>query len=474
MKNICIVGGGTAGLISALILKQSLNVDITIIKSDKIGIIGVGEGSENKFTQFLKFCNIDKEEIIKETGATLKYGILFKDWTDRDFIHEVSPQIFDIRKEQYLAGFGYAITNNLEQSKYTQIDQLKDNKVVHQYISDQFHFNTFKLNNYLIKKCKERNISIIEDEITSIEVKNKNIVSLNKKYKFNFYIDATGFKKLLIKKLGGKWISYSQYLPMNEAIAFPTKATSKYPAYTLARAMKAGWMWRIPVQGRWGNGYVFDNKYINAQQAKQEVEEYLGYKVEIGKNIKFDAGAMDKTWIGNCVAMGLSANFIEPLEASSIGSCIQQSFLLINHLPNYNSTAIKDYNESCTALFENIRDFVLMHYLCGKKDSPFWQDLSIKIPNNLKVNLKKWKDRLPVFEDFKNNYILFYETNFAVFLKELKLMQINKIKEEYRAKIKEIDQKDIEKFYKIFYNHRQNLIDHKKYIKDINEKTFGT
>ena len=130
--------------------------------------------------------------------------------------------------------------------------------------------------------------------------------------------------------------------------------------------------------------------------------------------------------------------------------------------------------EPWTALFENIRDFVLMHYLCGKKDSPFWKDLSIKIPNNLKVNLKKWKDRLPVFEDFKNNYILFYETNFAVFLKELKLMQINKIKEEYRAKIKEIDQKDIEKFYKIFYNHRQNLIDHKKYIKDINEKTFGT
>ena len=278
MKNICIVGAGTAGLVSALMLKQSLNVNITIIKSDKIGIIGVGEGSENKFTQFLKFCNIDKEEIIKETGATLKYGILFKNWTDKDFIHEVSPEIFNIKKEQYLAGFGYA--------KYTQINQLKDNKVVHQYISDQFHFNTFKLNNYLIKKCRERNIDIIEDEVTSIEIKNKNIISLNKKYKFNFYIDATGFKKLLIKKLGGKWKSYSKYLPMNEAIAFATKTTSRYPAYTLARAMKAGWMWRIPVQDRWGNGYVFDNRYINAQQAKQEVEEYLGYEIEILNALK--------------------------------------------------------------------------------------------------------------------------------------------------------------------------------------------
>ena len=107
--------------------------------------------------------------------------------------------------------------------------------------------------------------------------------------------------------------------------------------------------------------------------------------------------------------------------------------------------------------------------MCGKKDSRFWKSLSIKIPNDLKLNLKKWKDRLPVSEDFKSNYILFYETNFAVFLKELNLMKTNKIKQEYKAKIKKIDQKTIENFYKIFYKHKQNLIDHKKYIKEINE-----
>jgi len=469
MKNICIVGAGTAGLISALIFKQSLNVNITVIKSNKIGIIGVGEGSENKFTQFLKFCNISKEEIIKETGATLKYGILFEGWTNKDYLHEVSPKIFNVKKEQYLAAFGYAITNNLSVDKYTQLSQLKNNKVVNKYISDQFHFNTFKLNDYLIKKCKERNIKIIDDEITNIQIKNKKIISLNKKYKFDFYIDATGFKKLLIKKLGGKWDSYSKYLPMNEAIAFPTKGTKEYPAYTLAKAMNAGWMWRIPVQDRWGNGYVFDNRYINAEQAKQEVEKYLGYKIEIGKNIKFNAGAIDKPWIGNCVAIGLSANFIEPLEASSIGSCIQQSFLLINYLPNYNSTAIKQYNKSCTALFENIRDFVLIHYLCNKKDSRFWKNLKIKIPKSLKTNLQKWKQRLPIEEDFKSSYILFYETNFALILKELNLIKLNEVKKEYKTKIQDADEKAIENYYKIFYKYRQDLINHKKYIKEINE-----
>jgi tryptophan halogenase len=469
MKNICIVGAGTAGLISSLIIKQALNVKVTVIKSDKIGIIGVGEGSENKFTQFLKFCNINKEEIIKETGATLKYGILFEGWTNKDFIHEVSPKIFDVKKQQYLAAFGYAINNNLSTDKYTQLNELKNNKVVHKYISDQFHFDTFKLNSYLINKCKERNIEIIEDEVSSIQIKNNKIFSLNKKYKFDFFIDATGFKKLLMNKLGGKWNSYSKYLPMNEAIAFPTKDTKDYPAYTLAKAMSAGWMWRIPVQDRWGNGYVFDNRYISADQAKQEVEKYLGYKIEIGKNIKFNAGAIDKAWIGNCVAIGLSANFIEPLEASSIGSCIQQSFLLINNLPNYNSITVNEYNKSCTDLFENIRDFVLMHYLCNKKDSKFWKDLSVKIPDTLKLNLKKWQNRLPVAEDFSNNYILFYETNFALILKELNLIKIDTIKREYKAKIDISDQKAIENYYKTFYYYKKNLISHKKYIKEINE-----
>ena len=168
---------------------------------------------------------------------------------------------------------------------------------------------------------------------------------LIKKYQSDFYIDCTGFKKLLISKLGAKWVSYKKYLPMNEAIAFATKDTKEYPPYTLANAMKAGWMWRIPTQGRWGNGYVFNNKYINAKEAQKECEKYLGHSIKVAKNIKFEAGVLDKVWIGNCVAIGLSSSFIEPLEASSIGISIQQSFLLMHLITNYYKNDIDLYNK---------------------------------------------------------------------------------------------------------------------------------
>ena len=245
------------------------------------------------------------------------------------------------------------------------------------------------------------------------------------------YIDSTGFKRLLISKLNSKWISYKKYLPLNEAIAFQTKDTTEYNPYTLAKAMKAGWMWRIPTQGRWGNGYVFDNKYINAEEAKKECEDYLKIKINIGKNIKFEAGTLDKVWIGNCLAIGLSSSFIEPMEASSIGCTIQQAFILMHCLPNYKSN-IEFYNNRFKELIENIRDFVVIHYLVDKKDTEFWKR-KVDLPNSLEKNLKKWSSRLPINEDFKTKYSLFQEANFAIILKELNLTHKDLITKEFNS-----------------------------------------
>ena len=130
-----------------------------------------------------------------------------------------------------------------------------------------------------------------------------------------------------MSKLGAKWNSYNKYLKMNEAIAFQTEDTDNYNTYTLARAMDYGWMWRIPVYGRWGNGYIFNNEYINAGQAKKEVEKLLGREINVARNIKFDPGSLDRVWIKNCLAVGLSANFVEPLEATSIYFHFQTSLI---------------------------------------------------------------------------------------------------------------------------------------------------
>ena len=134
-------------------------------------------------------------------------------------------------------------------------------------------------------------------------------------------------------------------------------------------------MWRIPTQGRWGNGYVFDNTYINADEAKKECEKVLGVKIKVNRNIKFDPGSLDKPWIGNCLAVGLSASFVEPIESSSIGSTVSQVFLAMHYMTHCNQEDIDFYNDKYQKIMENIRDFVVLHYLVDKKTSRFWKEL---------------------------------------------------------------------------------------------------
>ena len=479
VNKITVLGGGTAGLLSALILKKRFSkLDIEVVKSDQIGIIGVGEGSTEHWKEFMDFIGVPLKELLLETDATFKYGIMFEDWTKEPYFHNITNELQNIRMGQYYSGYAYAVVNSLKPDEYTS-GHCFNKEVLPNYMPHQFHFNTFKLNQFLLKVCEKFEIKIHIDEITDVETSNYGIKRIRGDkgwYESDFYIDSTGFKKYLISKLGAKWVSYKDYLPMNEAIAFPTPDTDEYTPYTLAKAMSSGWMWRIPTYGRWGNGYVFDNRYINAEQAQKECEDYLGFKVNVAKNIKFDAGALDRPWIGNCVAMGLSASFIEPLEASSIGTSIQQSFLLMHTLINYKQTDIDQYNQKVKEIVENIRDFVLLHYMVDKKDSRFWKEFKPNLPDTLKHNLEKWSDRLPINEDFKNNYTLFNAHNFAVLLKELNLVNKESIKREYEM----IDQStrgliknSIASHIKTFkYNIK--AMSHKKYLNTLRNENSNT
>jgi len=477
MKEVIIVGGGTAGYLTALILKTRFadQINITIIKSNKIGIIGVGEGSTEHWKNFLDYTGIDDYELIKETDATLKSGIMFKDWSDKDYLHNVPTNLINLRLAQTQIGYLKLITEQSEQKKLNNplywenkvdVDFLNNKNILP---TNQYHFNTFKLNEFLHKKSIEKKINIIEDEISSVLLDEKgfikNIIGEKKEYNSDLYIDCTGLKRLLISKLGAKWQSYSKYLKMNEAIAFPTKDTEEYNMFTISKAMKCGWLWRIPTFGRWGNGYVFNSDYINADQAKKEAEEYIGYEVEIFKNIKFDAGALDKVWIKNCVAIGLSANFVEPLEATSIGTSIQQAFLLMHNLPNYNESVSDSYNKQVNFIMNNIRDFIVWHYITKRQDSNFWKDINKnEIPDSLKENLNKWQCRLPIREDFlQSNYLLFYECNWINILYGLKLLNIDNLKKDISYLNKEaLDKTEIELKNISLYNPK--TIKHKDYL----------
>jgi len=443
LKKISVVGGGTAGFVAALILKTRFPAsEIELIRSQRIGIIGVGEGSTEHWNEFMQYIGVNFKTVIKHCDATFKSGIMFKGWAENDYLHSTSPDAEQKNGQSYPT-YGKIIGEGLGNRLLNPGSAWK-NQVVASYLTsdrgpfNQYHFNTQKLNDFLTKVAQLKGINIIDDEITDIVLDDSGaidyLVGETGEYKSTFYIDSTGFKKLLISKLGAKWQSYSKYLKMKSAIMFQLPDTDEYNLWTTAQAMDYGWMFSIPVWGRSGNGYIFDSDYITADQAKEEVERFLGKEIQVGKQINFDPGALDKVWIKNCCAIGLSASFVEPLEATSIGTSIQQAFLLMHRLPNYDDHTIEVYNRSVDEILTNIRDFVILHYVTNKENTQFWRDIkNLELPEKLATNLKRWRKNLPIAEDFRSgtDYILFRDPHHIHILNGLNLFDRSAIREEF-------------------------------------------
>lgn len=435
LDNIAIVGGGTAGLIVALVMRKTYpHLKIDLIESDKIGIVGVGEGTTEHWNAFLQDCNISLSDLIKETDATFKYGINFDNWNGdgERYIHTVSSAFNLESQTQSKFLYSYLISAGT-----------KPDGIIHPYVPlslhkapywgvNQFHFNTFKLNEFLHKLCEQRDIGIIKAEIDKVNLDTDgnidNLVSTDGRiFDYEFYVDSTGFHKLLVHKaMGSKWISYKEYLPMNSAIAFPTPRTDEIPSWTLSKAMNSGWLWRIPTQDRYGNGYVFDDRFQTFEGAKKEVEELYGYEINVAKEIKFEAGFLEKCWIKNCAAIGLSCGFVEPLEASSIGCSIQQAFLLSTAIASYVpgiDYAERTFNQECKELLENIFDFVALHYVCKRDDTPFWKSVK-NLPRtaSLQEKLDIFKYKFPGKSDFENRRVMFKEANWILVMHGLGLI----------------------------------------------------
>jgi tryptophan halogenase len=187
----------------------------------------------------------------------------------------------------------------------------------------------------------------------------------------DFFIDCTGFARMLIKTVGAKWISYQDHLLMNSAMPFLLEYEPPvWPKpITLSRAMNSGWMWQIPTAERFGCGYVFCDKFISFEQAQQEVEDLLGKKIKPIKQIKFDSGRLDKPWSMNCLSLGLASAFVEPLEATSIHASTIQIKKFIEYI---DSDDQDQYNTEIGLMYDEIKDFIVLHYLGGKSGTAFW------------------------------------------------------------------------------------------------------
>ena len=448
INSLIVLGGGQAGLISALMMRAFMpKLKITIIKSDDIGTIGVGEGSTEHWTLFTQICNINTKELVEQTDATYKLGVKFTNWNGdgKHYFHFLMKgrhmkeprQLYEIGvATDYIDGHS-AAPDWVENNRF--ISEIPDEH----FFINQYHFEATKLNTYLLNLCRRRDINIITDKINDVGLDEQGYIDHlvgDVTYKADFFIDCSGFKRVMGSKVGIKWVDRGHHLPVNHAIAFPTGYEEDIPAYSECKAMKHGWMWKLPTYNRNGNGYVFGDDFATTDQVIEEVETLWGEKINVARDIKFRAGHSDKYWAKNVVVAGLSGSFVEPLEASSIGSTIQQMLLLGQGLSVWErgSTFLsKKYNNCLSQVIDNIVDFVQLHYITKRTDTEFWRQ-DIQLTDFNKEALTIFRKQLPhqLLFGYDNPYFLYNSSNFAQVLTGLEIT----------------DRSVVEKYVKTYYN----------------------
>lgn len=418
-----ILGSGTAGLLTGLILRKAFpSSPITIISSTDVGIVGVGEGSTEHWRSFMDLCDIPLEEMIVSTSATHKYGIRYENWSSKfpDYFHSIG-RIDEIYAFGLLATYMAFVEKGKSFTSQTSSVGLVQNKISRTHLhkaTNQYHFDTFKLNEYFQKLCFERNIKFVEGKVNIEDIKldpeNGNIESVTtdrkEKVDASFWFDASGFAKVLMKKLDNtEWESFSNYLLCDSAIAFPTESdpSGQIRPYTRARAVSSGWMWEIPTQERRGNGYVFSSQFLTEEEALKEASKITGYEIPFHRSFKFNPGYLKNIWIKNCCAVGLAGSFVEPLEASSIGSTIQQIRNIVPYLASYhedNKFSQKYYSKSFSKMMRNILSMIRLHYYSDRSDTKFWvAQANMPINEELQELIELWSERPPSRYDFDTN-----------------------------------------------------------------------
>jgi tryptophan halogenase len=281
-----------------------------------------------------------------------------------------------------------------------------------------YHFDANKVGQYFKKVVTKDGVIHIDSEILNVNMDDKGIKSVTlqngETIEGDMFIDCTGFARVLTKVLGIKWISYSDNLPVNTAMPFLLKHKEGeiIEPVTTAWAQKAGWMWQIPTVERYGCGYVFSDKFISHEEAQAEIEEVLGQKIEPIRFLKFDTGRLEKVWHKNCLALGLCAAFAEPLEATSIHSTIVQLQAFIwDYLKDDAETTVNSgsqfvYNRRMTTMYDEFKDFLVLHYQTERRDTEFWRYVTSgkTITPQVESIIEMAKHKLPSNHDLHSFY----------------------------------------------------------------------
>ena len=421
VKRVVIAGGGTAGWVAAAALVKQLGplLDITLVESDEIGTIGVGESTIPTSRTFHQLLGIDEQVFMRETQSTFKLGISFENWGrigDR-YIHsfgEIGRQstwmapFHHFWMEAKAQGFGGSLSDYCFELKAAEAERFATGEGA--TINYAYHLDATLYARFLRKLAEPAGVRRVEGKIARVERDGESgfITALalesGARVEGDLFLDCTGFRGLLIEQtLETGYEDWTHWLKTDSAYAVQTESVGPPVPYTRAIAHQAGWRWRIPLQHRVGNGIVFASDSMSDDEAKAKLLNDIDGKALFDPRlIRYRTGRRLKVWNGNCVALGLSSGFIEPLESTSIHLVKIAITRLIQAFPfgGISEAAAERFNEHSRQEIENIRDFIILHYHLNQRDEPFWQRCrEMDVPDSLTQRIEAYRDGAQAYQD---------------------------------------------------------------------------
>ncbi|WP_028966459.1 tryptophan halogenase family protein [Sphingomonas phyllosphaerae] len=422
MKRVVIVGGGTAGWMTAAVLARltDAGISVTLVESEEIGTVGVGEATIPSLHDYNQRLGIDEDAFVRATGATFKLGIEFVDWRriGERYLHPFGTFGRDVqgvkfhqlwaRADRDGDGVGaledYCLTAvAARQARFTRPS--RDPAAVLSSLRYAFHFDAGLYAAFLRDRATGEGVTRIEGRIGTVELAPERgdiaavVLADGRRIAGDFFVDCSGFRSLLLgEALGVPFVSWQHWLPCDRALAVPSASTTPLLPYTRATAESAGWRWRIPLQHRVGNGHVYASAFVDDQQAADALLGGLdGAALGEPRALRFTAGVRERLWERNCVAIGLAGGFLEPLESTSIHLIQSGIARLMSLFPGEaHATVERDtYNRLLGTEYRQIRDFIILHYhATARDDSPFWQHCrTMTPPDTLAEKLALWRER---------------------------------------------------------------------------------
>ncbi len=453
-KSVLIVGGGTAGWISAAYMARMLAADtpggvsITLVESDEIGILGVGEGTFPIIRKTMRRIGLDESDLIRHADATFKQGIRFNNWKQNPadnlgdtYFHpfQVASQHTDMDLLPYwLLGAAGDVPWSEAATVQERVvgAKLAPKLITHSNynapLNYAYHFDASKLAQVIRRRAMDMGVKRLIDTIEGVKLDQHGAIAsvqgrAHGELKADLYIDCTGFRSRLIgEALGSEFNSYRDQLFCNRAVTMQVpydQPNAPIPSCTYSSAQKAGWTWDIGLHERRGIGYVYSSDHCSDDKAFETLQNYIGPAANdlSPRQLSFEAGFRKVQWHKNCVGIGLSVGFIEPLEATGISFAEIAVLMLCNLFPWSSDTerSAQQFNAAMTKRFKHVIDFIKLHYFLSQRtDTDFWHDnrAPSSASDYLKGKLEQWRHRPPSFLDIDTSHDIFDENSWQYIL----------------------------------------------------------